>query len=152
MTGRKLTRSPSRFVVGGIIGTALLVAAFAILGWKGGLIASAALLYEAWTLVNPFPDDTLSEAVWEYAARPMVPYIFGIASGWALAAHVFPNQYAVFAWAFLMGHFFFQAHREKAAGRAAELVEKWALNFAADEHVAGILRNIAHAVRQLEAE
>ena len=113
MTGGKMTRSPSRFVVGGVIGAALLVAAYAILGWKGGLIATVALLYESWTFVNPWPNDTISEAIWEFARRPMVPFLFGVASGWALGVNLFPNEYAVFALAFLMGHFFFQAHDAK---------------------------------------
>jgi hypothetical protein len=105
-----MTMSPTRIVVGGIIAAGMLAAGYAVLGFHGGLIVTAALLYEGWTLVNRYPNDTISEAIWEFAARPMVPFVFGVASGWALTVSVLPNQFAVAAWFFLMGHFFFQKH------------------------------------------
>ena len=46
------------------------------------------LLYEAYTLFNHVPNDTMSEAIWRISLkRPIVPFAFG----------------------FLMGHFFWQA-------------------------------------------
>jgi hypothetical protein len=108
--------SPTRYVVGGLMGLGMLVALFFMLrsswGVAGFVVAGVLLAYEGWTLINQYPRDTISEIIWTYAERPMVPYVFGIASGWALASGVFPNQYVVASLFFLMGHFFFQRHGE----------------------------------------
>lgn len=105
-----LTKSPTQLVVGGLIGLALLVVAWNILPWQYFLIAAGALLYEAWTLINQFPNDTISEILWEFSDRPMVPWIFGVATGWALATGFLSDPYLVCAVGFLQGHFWFQRH------------------------------------------
>jgi hypothetical protein len=94
-------------------------------------------LYEGWTLINRFPEDTLSESVWRLAARPMVPYLFGMAMGaWAcwicvrpmLGRPITPESVLQFGGTmFLMGHFFFQAQRENkklVVQDAADVVEE----------------------------
>jgi hypothetical protein len=43
----------------------------------------------------------------------MVPWIFGVGCGWALATQFVSDPYLIGAIFFLMGHFFFQAHRAK---------------------------------------
>lgn len=110
----------SNLVVGGLMGIGFLGLAFWLAGPVMGGILSALLAYEGWTLVNRYPEDTLSESVWRLSARPMVPFVFGIADG-AWIYHIFflkslidPKQ-ALLACAiqFLMGHFFFQAQREE---------------------------------------
>ena len=108
-----MSNSPTQFVVGGIIGAALMVFAFTVAGWKAGLALSAILVYEAWTFVNKFKSDTISEIIWEFAERPMVPWVFGVACGWALASGFVSDPYLIGAIFFLMGHFFFQAKRIK---------------------------------------
>lgn len=108
--------SPTRFVVGAVIGAALVAAlgsvAYSLWGAAGATLACLALAYEGWTLVNRWPNDTLSEIVWQLAKRPMVPHLFGIATGWGIALYVPPSAHvyalAGFVWGFLMGHFFFQ--------------------------------------------
>lgn len=105
-----MTKSPTQLVVGALIGLALLVVAWNILPWQYFLIAAGLLLYEAWTLINRFPNDTISEILWEFARRPMVPWIFGVATGWALATGFISNPYLVCAVGFLQGHFWFQRH------------------------------------------
>jgi hypothetical protein len=46
-----------------------------------------------------------------WAERPMVPWIFGVGCGWALATGFVSDPYLIGAIFFLMGHFFFQRHR-----------------------------------------
>jgi hypothetical protein len=91
----------------------MLAVAWFIMDWRAAALCTVLLAYEGWTLTNRWPGDTLSEAVWFLSRRPMIPWIFGVASGWALAAGVFPNAYTVATWFFLQGHFFFQAYREE---------------------------------------
>ena len=108
-----MKRSPTYFVVGGLIGAALIAAAFVIAGWKVGAFLSLLLIYEAWTLVNSYANDTISEIVWEYSKRPMVPFLGGIAAGWGIAAGYLANPYLVAAVFFLCGHFWFQKQEKK---------------------------------------
>lgn len=51
-----------------------------------GIAVVGLLGYEAYTLMNAVPGDTLSEAVWEWSRHPLLPFLAG----------------------FLMGHFFWQ--------------------------------------------
>ena len=105
---------PTRVVVASAIGLSLLAFAYYVLGpWAAGLVLLV-MLYEGWTLVNRYPNDTISEIMWELAARPMVPFVFGILSGWALGHGAVVNAYAIAAWFFLMGHFFFQKYEPSA--------------------------------------
>lgn len=47
-------------------GLVVMVATVALLGW------------EAWTLVNAHPGDTISEAIWNVSnSTPLVPFTFG---------------------------------------------------------------------------
>ena len=46
-----------------------------------GAIA-ALLAYEAWTLINATPNDTISESVWRVIqTRPLVPFLAGLLCG-----------------------------------------------------------------------
>jgi len=103
-----LKKSPTQMVVGGLIGVALLVVAFKIAGLLGGVILAALLAYEGWTLVNAFPNDTISEIIWGFSNRPMVPFIFGAAFAWGIESGMLNNVWLIAAFGFLMGHFFFQ--------------------------------------------
>jgi len=106
--------SPTWYVVGALIGVALGWVAFALAGWKWALVLCALLAYEGWTLVNQYEGDTISEIIWAFSKRPMVPFIFGagfvaaIAHG--LIAPTLPGLYLSGAFGFLMGHFFFQRY------------------------------------------
>lgn len=100
--------SPTRYVVGGVMAVAILLAVYAALDLRLGLVAIAFGLYETWTLVNRYPNDTISEIVWQLAERPLVPYLFGCATGWMLGAGLFENHYVAAAWGLLMGHLFWQ--------------------------------------------
>jgi hypothetical protein len=101
-------RSPTYYVVGGLIGAVLAVVAFNVAGWKGGLALSALLAYEAWTFINKWRNDTISEIVWEFAKRPMVPWIFGVGTGWAIQSGFISDPWLIGSLLFLQGHFFFQ--------------------------------------------
>jgi hypothetical protein len=100
--------SPTRYVVSGAIAIGLLVAAYVVFGPIWGLVVIGAGIYEAWTLVNRWPHDTISEIVWELAERPLVPFMFGIVTGWMFTTGIFSNPFATLSWGFLMGHFFWQ--------------------------------------------
>lgn len=39
------------------------------------------LIYEAYTLANKTPGDTLSEAVWNVSRHPLVPFLAGMLCG-----------------------------------------------------------------------
>jgi hypothetical protein len=108
--------SPTRYVVGALMGAAMATALYFMVapGWgmAGAAVVLFALTYEGWTLVNRWPNDTISEIVWTLSARPMVPFVFGVATGWAVAAGAFPNIATGIAWGFLMGHFFFQRQED----------------------------------------
>jgi len=107
-----MTKSPTQLVVGGVIGVALAVVFFSLLGWQWGLIAVALLLYEGWTIVNRYPGDTISEILWWFSKRPMVPWLFGLGTGWAIASGFIPTgsagMWITLALGFLQGHFWFQ--------------------------------------------
>lgn len=47
-----------------------------------GVAIGGLLVYEAYTLVNKTPGDTLSESVWEVGTkRPLVPLALGLVTG-----------------------------------------------------------------------
>lgn len=100
----------TNIVVGSLIGLVLMYVAFAVTGWQWGLFLTALLLYEGWALVNGYPNDTLSESVWRFAKRPMVPWLFGLGTGWGMATGFLHDPLIVLAVGFLSGHFFFQKH------------------------------------------
>jgi hypothetical protein len=101
-------QSPTRLVVGALIGVALAAVALEVAGWKLGALLLALLIYEGWTLVNSYPNDTISEIIWTFAKRPMVPFIFGAGTAWAIQSGTVTNPWLIVAVGFLMGHFFFQ--------------------------------------------
>ena len=104
----ELKASPTPIVVSLIIGIALFITAFQAAGWKGGLVLSVILAYEGWTLINQFPNDTISEIIWKLSSRPMVPWLFGVGTGWAITSGHLANVWLILAAGFLQGHFFFQ--------------------------------------------
>lgn len=102
------------------MGLAFVALAFYAGGWEAGLVLTAFLAYEGWTLINPFHGDTISEVIWELAERPMIPWVFGVACGYMLAVGVFgPPKQAILCAAcfFLMGHWFFQRHEANSNKR-----------------------------------
>lgn len=97
----------SNAVVGAIMGAGLLWTTFQLVGWKWGSALSLLLLYEGWTLVNSYREDTLSESIWRFAKRPMVPWLFGLGTGYALGAGILSDGVLMLGIGFLSGHFFF---------------------------------------------
>lgn len=76
-------------VVVGAFHSAILVGmSFYVLGPRWGLLALAFALYESWTLVNSYKEDTLSEAIWIFSQRPVSvmiivgSYFFALGQGW----------------------------------------------------------------------
>lgn len=101
----------STLLVGGVIAAGLvwLIVYLTNPFWRRVLLVLLAA--EAYTLVNRYTGDTLSESVWRLSKRPLVPYLFGVACGWAIGVGAMdPLSVGV---GFLMGHFFFQAYREE---------------------------------------
>lgn len=109
-------------IVGGLIGVAIIWLTFSIFPWRIAAVLSALLLYEAWTLINAYPEDTLSESLWRLSAWPIVPWMFGLATGWLVTTGIVANPWALLALGFTQGHFWWQAHY-KAEERQEERVE-----------------------------
>jgi|SRR3990172_8823332 len=107
-----LSKSPTQLVVVALIGLALAWASLTIVGLKWGLVLVALLVYEAWTLINDYPNDTISEIIWTFAKRPMVPFIFGAGFAAGIQSGRLSDPWLVAALGFLMGHFFFQRVEE----------------------------------------
>jgi hypothetical protein len=104
-------RKITRLVVGGILAAGLIGASFALTGWRWGLFCTGVALYEGWTLVNRYKEDTISETIWELSARPLIPLLFGLLTGWAAGSGYLGDPQVVgraIAIGFLLGHFFFQ--------------------------------------------
>lgn len=98
-------------LVGAVMGLGIAITAFALTGPMWGSACLALAIYEGWTLINNYREDTISEAIWILAARPMVPLLFGITAGWAAGSGYLGDPTTVgraFAIGFLYGHFFFQ--------------------------------------------
>ncbi len=97
-------------LVGGIIGIGIAVAAFVLTGWKWGFFCLAMAAFEAWTLVNQYREDTISEAIWILARRPITVLLFGLAMGIAGGSGYLGDPTVVlraFSIGLLYGHFFF---------------------------------------------
>lgn len=83
----------------------------------GGVVGRPILflvaLYEGYTIINTFPNDTLSESVWRLTrGRPFIPWIFGYATAYAIFAGTLADPHLAVAVGFLQGHFFFQRYQE----------------------------------------
>lgn len=97
-------------LVGAIIGVGIVAAAYLLTGWKWGTFCAALALYEAWTLTNQYKEDTISEAIWILARRPITVLLFSVAFGIAAGSGYLGDPKTVLrAWAIglLFGHFFF---------------------------------------------
>ena len=105
----------SDLIVGGTIGAGLLYLIWSIVGFQAATAFTIYLIYEAYTIINSFPEDTLSESIWRLAARPLVPWLFGAATMYAImAGHFGPDIRAALlavGIGFLEGHFFFQSYK-----------------------------------------
>jgi hypothetical protein len=97
-------------LVGAVIATGIIYAAFALTGPRWGMFCLFLALYEGWTLLNAYKEDTISEAVWILARRPITVLLFGIAFGIAGGSGYLGSPVVVlraFAIGLLYGHFFF---------------------------------------------
>ncbi len=105
-------------VVGALLGVALMIFAASVLDWKWLSLVAVLLAYEAWALVNKYPSDTLSESVWRYSRRPLIPLVFGVALGAGVKSGYIHDPWVLVALGLLAGHFFFQAQDvyEKESG------------------------------------
>lgn len=114
-------------VVGGVMFIALVVVAYELAGLRAGGALVLLLTYEGWTLVNRYPQDTISEIMWMLSVRPMVPWLFGVATGaWLMhlshQPRIDPRQlWLALAFGFLEGHFFFQAQRNQEDVQATKV-------------------------------
>lgn len=107
----------SDLIVGGTVGAAILYLIWSIVGFQAALGFTLYLIYEGYTLINHFPEDTLSESVWRLAVRPLIPWLFGAATMYAImAGHFGPDPRAAMlavGIGFLEGHFFFQSYKSQ---------------------------------------
>jgi len=97
-------------LVGGIIAAAIIVAAYILTGVHWGTFYLFIAMYKGWTLINKYKDDTISEAVWILARRPITVLLFGLGMGIAGGSGYLGEPRVVlrsFAIGLLYGHFFF---------------------------------------------
>lgn len=99
----------SRAVWFTLIGAALVAVAHRVAPLKVSLVLDVLLAVEAWLLWNRYADDTLSESQWAIATRPLVPWLFGIATGWAIATGLLINPWLVLSAGAVQAHFFWQS-------------------------------------------
>lgn len=69
-------------------------------------------IFEAWTILNHRKADTISEAIWELSARPIVPWLFGALTVYGLWQIPGITILEFGVWLAMQGHFFWQANKE----------------------------------------
>lgn len=100
----------SLLVVSATLGVVLVFAMFWVLGPWWGLAGLAYAIYECWTLLNKFKQDSISEATWILSQRPIVVLIFGVSLGIAIGTGYLGDVKTVLRSVMiglLYGHFFF---------------------------------------------
>lgn len=100
----------SLLVVSATLGVVLVTAMFWVLGPWWGLAGLAYTIYECWTLLNKFKQDSISEATWILSQRPIVVLIFGVSLGIAIGTGYLGDVKTVLRSVMiglLYGHFFF---------------------------------------------
>ncbi len=97
-------------LVSAIIGAGIVFAAYAITGPRWGTFCLFLAAFEGWTLINRYKEDTISEAVWILARRPITVLLFGLGFGIAAGTGYLGDTTTVlraFSIGLLYGHFFF---------------------------------------------
>lgn len=104
-------------LVVGLALTAMLVgAAFWAFGREWGVFWLVVGLVEAWTLVNRYAEDTISEAIWILSQRPIVVLLFCLPLGIAIGQGYLGDPQTVvraLAIGILYGHFFFSRETKR---------------------------------------
>ena len=97
----------SDLIVGAIVGVFVLYICWLILPWRVFKWACAGLLlYEGWTLIDHWANNTLSESVARLDKKqPLIRLIAGIAIGWGFGLHLIDPLSTCIG--ILTGHFFF---------------------------------------------
>lgn len=108
-----MPKGPTPKVLAGVMAAAVIYTAWHIFVWQFAVIATVVAIYEAWTFVNKYENDSLSEGMWWLSARPLVPFAFGLACAWAIESHLIADTHAGVWSAFFVGglcaHFFFES-------------------------------------------
>lgn len=97
-------------LVGGIMAIGIIFAGYAFLGARWGTFALFLCGWEGWTLLNKYKEDTISEAIWILARRPITVLLFALGFGVPAGAGYFGDMNTIcrgFAIGLLYGHFFF---------------------------------------------
>lgn len=105
----------SRVVVSAVIAAGILWLAWSRLPIGWAVLVTILLAFEGWTFINGTPRDTLSESTRFLARRQLlVPWLFGAATGIAIASTYLSDPYVISALLMLQGHLFFtlDEHRE----------------------------------------
>lgn len=98
----------SQIVVGSVMGTGLLFFIWHAIPdprIRWGLVFLA--LYEAYTILNKYAADTITEATQALSRRPVVPFLFGLTFGIGLGVGYIIDPYVIAGTFFVLGHLFF---------------------------------------------
>lgn len=81
------------------------------------------LAFEVWAIANKRKGDTISEAFWELAQRPLVPWVCGVLTAYYVTNGTISHIVEIAGLVGLQAHFFWQAdkvYRDAAAPREGE--------------------------------
>jgi len=105
MSRRLLT---TEAVVGAAALTGLVVYCWVMLPWWWALIATGAALWEAWSLIDGVPDNTISEIIWRASDRfSLVPWAGGFLLGLGIGSDYVSDPGIIAPLALLSGNFWF---------------------------------------------
>jgi len=101
----------TNLLIGAGLGLGMLYGMWYLLPLPWFVISASLLGYEAWTLGNDRPQDTISETIWRFSKRPVLPWLFGFFSCWLIMSGTIPmdlkGMLVLTFYMLLQGHFFF---------------------------------------------
>jgi hypothetical protein len=111
-------------VVGASALTGLIVYAWLFLPWPWAIVATCAAGWEAWSLIDGTPANTISEIIWRASDRySLVPWAGGFIFGLGIGSEYIVTAEVIAPLALLCGHFWFPKY-DSAARKIVDKFEK----------------------------
>lgn len=106
--------------IGAVVGLLVYIWTFLPFGWA--IAATLAAAWEAFSLVDRVPNNTISEIVWKASDRySLVPWAGGLLTGLAIGSGYMHDPYVIAPVLLLEGHFWFPRYSESARRVMQEL-------------------------------